>query len=60
MPRKWKNSDEQSYFTDKANENRLEKLRCELINGYSRKKFNKKNNNNNGYKKNYNNNNRTK
>lgn len=45
MPRKWKNSDDQTYFVDKAIESRLEKLRCDLIEGYSRKKFNKKNNN---------------
>jgi hypothetical protein len=56
MPRKWKNSDDQTYFVDKAIENRLEKLRCDLIEGYSRKKINKKNNYNqgrNGGKKNY-------
>ena len=59
MPRRWKNSDDNNYFVDKAMENRLEKLRCELIEGYSRKKYNKKNNvnnqsrNNNGGKKNY-------
>lgn len=54
MPRKWKNSDDSTYFVDKAIEGRLERLRCELIEGYSRKKFNKKNNNNqnrNGVKK---------
>lgn len=45
MPRKWKNSDDQSYYVDKACDNRLEKLRCELIKGYSRKNYNKKNNN---------------
>lgn len=55
MPRKWKNSDEQTYYTDKSIDNRLEKLRCELIKGYSRKNYNKKNNNNNnkGPRKNY-------
>lgn len=42
MPRKWKNSDDATYFVDKAIENRLEKLRCDLIEGYSRKKFTKK------------------
>ena len=56
MPRKWKNSDDHTYFVDKAIESRLERLRCELIEGYSRKKINKKNNynqNRNGGKKNF-------
>lgn len=43
MPRKWKNSDESTYYTDKAIDNRLEKLRVELIQGYNHKKFSQKN-----------------
>lgn len=44
MSRKWKNSDDHTYFSDKALESRLEKLRCDLIDGYSRRKYQKKNN----------------
>ena len=34
MPRKWKNSDDVTYYTEKAQNNRLERLRKELIPGY--------------------------
>ena len=34
MPRKWKNSDDVTFFTEKAMHNRLERLRKELIPGY--------------------------
>lgn len=54
MSRKWKNSDDNTYFSDKSLESRLEKLRCDLINGYSRKKYQKKNNSTPVKKHNYN------
>lgn len=38
MPRKWKNSDDVTFFTEKAMHNRLERLRKELIPGYDRSK----------------------
>jgi hypothetical protein len=56
MPRRWKNSDDHTYFVDKAIESRLEKLRCDLIEGYSRKKFNKKGTGQNRSGKKFNNN----
>lgn len=51
MGRKFKNSDEITYFTDKAIEQRLEKLRYELIIGYNGRKNNNNNNNSNHRKK---------
>lgn len=51
MGRKFKNSDDVTYFSDKSIEQKLEKLRFELIAGYSGKK-NHNNNNNNNYRKN--------
>ena len=52
MPRKWKNSDDMSYFVDKTIDSRLEKLRYELIKDYSKNKYNKKNNNKKSYSNN--------
>lgn len=53
MPRKWKNSDDRTCYADKSIDSRLEKLRCDLIKDYARKKYNKNNNTrkNNNYKK---------
>lgn len=45
MPRRWKNSDDRTYYTDKSTDSRLERLRCDLIKDYARKKYNKNNNN---------------
>lgn len=52
MGRKFKNSDDCTYFTDKAVDQRLEKLRYELIPGYTgRKNSQNKNNKKPHYKK---------
>lgn len=48
MSRKFKNSDECTYFADKAIDQKLEKLRYELIPGYTGRKNNGNNNSNNG------------
>lgn len=40
MARKFKNSDDSTYYTDKAIEQKLEKLRYELIEGYAGRKGN--------------------
>lgn len=50
MARKWKNSEGITFFVEKAIENRLEKLRCELITGYAERRSRAKNN---GGKKRY-------
>ena len=52
MPRKWKNSDEKTFFSDKSTESRLEKLRYELIPNYGRRKYQEKRNDN--HRENYN------
>lgn len=51
MPRKWKNSDDNTYYSDRSIESRLEKIRCDVIKDYARKKYQK--NNNNSKKTNY-------
>lgn len=52
MPRKWKNSDDNTYYVDRSIEARLERIRCDVIKDYSKKKFQKNNKKNNGgYKK---------
>lgn len=38
MGRRFKNSDDNTFFVDKAIESKLEKLRMELITGYAEKK----------------------
>lgn len=42
MPRKWKNSDDNTFFVDKAVDGRLEKLRIELIPNHMQNKNQKK------------------
>ena len=42
MGRKFKNSDDCTYFADRANDSRLEKLRIELIPDYAKNKYRKK------------------
>lgn len=42
MPRKWKNSDDNTFFVDKAIDGRLEKLRIELIPNHMQNKNQKK------------------
>lgn len=51
MGRKWKNSDDITYFTEKAMHNRLERLRKELIPGYDKSKKTTQNNYKNRPKK---------
>lgn len=54
MPRKWKNSDSNTYDTERSTNNRLERLRKELITNYNDNKKRKptQHNKNNYNKKN--------
>jgi hypothetical protein len=47
MGRRFKNSDDSTYYSDKAIDQKLEKLRYELIPGYTGRKKNNNNKNKN-------------
>lgn len=51
MPRRWKNSDDNTCYLDRSIESRLEKIRCDVIKDYARKKYQKNNNKKTNYKK---------
>lgn len=42
MGRHWKNSDDVTFFTERATHNRLERLRMDLIAGYAERKNKRK------------------
>ena len=41
MPRRWKNSDDNTVFSDRVKNKKLEQLRMEFIPGYGKKKYKK-------------------